>query len=233
MHTTNIKNSDKTSYRWVILLAMIYLVGWTATYPVIYKMVDFHNILEPGAVFLFPLCYAVADIISEVYGYKVARQIVWFALIAGFIFVLALQSVALMPAPSFWHKQQDYNAVFSVLLRAYLATTVASLIGSFINIYIISRVKIIMNGKHFWARSLLSTGVGELTFSVIGGTLAYSGVIPWSKIVFLMLDGYLFKMTYAFIAVWPAVMIAGYLKKAEGVDVYDYKINYNPFSLGL
>lgn len=218
-------------YRWIILLAMIYLTGWTSTYLMIYKMVRIHHILEPGAIFLFPLSYAIADIIAEVYGYRIARQIVWFALITGFIFCTILEVVANLPAPHFWHKQDDYQVVFSPLLRAYAATTIASLAGNFINIYTISKGKILMYGKYFWLRSLLSTGIGELVFSTLGGTLAYAGVEPWSKIIFLMLDGYLFKMGYAFLAVWPAYFAVSFLKKSEKIDIYDEGINYNPFKL--
>ncbi len=222
-----------SQFRWILLLAMIYLVGWTTTYPLIYKMIEVHGILEPGAVFLFPLSYAMADIISEVYGYRVARQVVWFAVFSGFVYCLAISIVSSLPAPSFWNKQEHYNAVFSPILRAFFATTAASMIGNFINIYVISRWKVIMYGKYFWLRSLCSTAIGELTFSIIGGTLAYAGVIPWSKIVFLMMDGYLFKMLYAFVAVWPAAMLVHFLKKAEGVDIYDRDISYNPFKLSV
>lgn len=224
-------SQQKPQYQWLILLAMIYLTGWTTTYPMIYKMVELHHILEPGAIFLFPLSYAIADIISEVYGYRIARKIVWFALITGLVFCIGLEFVATMPAPDFWHKQAGYDTVFSPLIRAYFATTIASLLGNFINIYVISKWKIVMHGKYFWFRSLFSTAIGELTFTAIGGTLAYSGVEPWSKIVFLMLDGYLFKMLYAFIAVWPAAYLVACLKKVEGVDMYDKGIDYNPFKI--
>ena len=224
---------QKPQYKFVIFLAMIYLIGWTTTYPMIYKMVEIHHILEPGAIFLFPLSYAIADIIAEVYGYRIARQIVWFALSTGFIFCISLRIVATLPAPEFWHKQENYDVVFSPMLRAYFATTIASLFGSFVNIYAISKFKILMYGKYFWLRSLLSTGIGEFIFSVIGGTLAYAGVMPIAKIPFLMLDGYLFKMLYAFIAVWPVVLIAAMLKKSEKVEIYDYGISYNPFKISI
>ena len=227
------KRNLRKQYKYIILLSMIYLVGWTTTYPMIYKMTDVHNILESGCIYLFPLSYAVADIISEVYGYRIARQIVWFSIICGFIYALALYIIGTMPGPHFWHKQTSYETVFSPLLRAYFATTIASVLGNFVNIYIISRWKVILKGRVFWARSLLSTGIGELLFSVIGGTMAYAGVEPWSKIVFLMLDGYAFKMLYACIAVWPVVLIVILLRKAEKVDVYDIDINYNPFKLSL
>jgi hypothetical protein len=196
-------------------------------------MTEVKHILEPGCIFLFPLSYAIADIIAEVYGYKIARQIVWFALFTGFIFCISVRIVTLIPHPIFWNKQQNYDVVFSPILRAYLATTVASLIGNFLNIYVVSKWKVLWYGKHFWIRSLASTGFGELTFSIIGGSAAYVGIEPWNKIPFLMLDGYLFKMLYAIIAVWPAAILVVFLKRSEKVDVYDKEINYNPFQWSL
>lgn len=90
-----------------------------------------------------------------------------------------------------------------------------------------------MYGKYFWLRSLLSTGIGELVFSVVGGSLAYVGVEPLSKIPFLMLDGYIFKMIYAFIVVWPVVMLTIWLKNSEKIDAYDHGISCNPFKLSV
>lgn len=227
------KNEEnlKVQYKWLLLLAMIYLTGWTTSYLMVYKMVQVAGILETGAIFLFPLSYAIADIISEVYGYKSARQVVWFSLIVGLLFCSALEIVAQLPAANFWHKQNDYLTVFSPILRAYISLTIASLIGNFANIYLISKWKLLMHGKHFWIRSLISTGIGEFFFTVIGGSLAYFGVQPAEKIFFLMLDGYLFKMLYASIAVWPATFIVFSLKKSEKVDIYDHGVNYNPFKL--
>lgn len=225
------KKESRHNYKWLTLIAMIYLIGWTCTYPMIYKMVEIFHVLEPGAIFLFPLSYAVGDVLAEVYGYSVARQVIWFSLITGFISCLALNIVALMPAPPTWQKQINYYVVFSPILRAYLATTIASLAGSFLNIFAISKFKILMSGKNFWFRSLLSTAIGELVFSILGGFLAYVGVESWSRIPFLMLDGYIFKMAYAFLAVWPIVIITSWLKKSEQLDTYDYSINYNPFKL--
>lgn len=227
-----IKNTaQRPQHKWIILLAMLYLVGWVTSYPMIYKMTEVHHILEPGCIYLFPLSYAIADIITEVYGYEITRKIIWFAILSGLIYSLALWLVAQVPAPGYWTKQEAYQTVFSPILRAYYATTVASLLGNFINIYVISKWKIAMRGKCFWLRSLASTAFGELTFSVIGGTIAYAGIEPWGKIIFLMMDGYLFKMIYAIVAVWPAAAIVIFLKWSERVDVYDYDVNYSPFSL--
>ncbi len=225
--------NQRFQYKWFMLLAMIYFTGWTTTYLMVYKMVNVGGILETGAIFLFPLSYAIADVTTEVYGYKLSRQMIWVSLISGFIFCTATEIVTNMPPADFWPNQQHYEIVFNPIIRAYFALTIASIVGNFANIYIISRCKIIMKGKNFWIRSLLSTGIGELFFTLIGGTFAYVGVQPWSKIVFLMLDGYLIKMIYALIAVLPTTLLVNYLKKVESVNIYDNDINYNPFRLNL
>ncbi len=226
-------NKQKSQYRWLLLLSMIYMMGWIATYPMVYKMVEWKHILEPGAIFMFPLSYAIADVIAEVYGYAAARQIVWFSMFVGFIYCISLKFVANLPPPSDWKGQEGYLLVFSPILRAYFAITIASVLGNFINIYIISKFKILMCGRHFWLRSILSTSIGELVFTIVGGTLAYTGIEPISKIPFLMLDGYIFKMIYAFIAVLPVVLLATWLKNTEKIDIYDRNVDYNPFKISI
>ena len=82
-------------------------------------------------------------------------------------------------------------------------------------------------------RSLFSTGIGELTFTIVAGSMAFFGVEPFGKAMLLMLNGYLFKMLYASIAVWPTVMLVNFLKRSEKVDAYDIGVNYNPFKLSV
>jgi queuosine precursor transporter len=229
--TSEFPSNPRKQYRWILLIAMIYLVGWLTSYPMIYKMTEVGNILEPGCIYLFPLSYAVADIVTEVYGYQTARKMVWFAIFSGFIFCLAIYLVVHVPGPDYWPNQQAYDVVFGHILRAYLATTVASFVGNFLNIFFISKFKVLMLGKYFWLRSIASTALGEFTFSVVGGTMAYAGVEPWSKIIYLMLDGYLFKMVYALIAVFPAALLVKWLKSSEKLDVYDAGIDYSPFAI--
>ena len=101
----------------------------------------------------------------------------------------------------------------------------------FIVLMSFSKFKVLIRGRLFWARSLLSTGAGELIFTVIGGIMVWGGLQPWWKIAHIMFNAYVFKMLYASIAVWPTVWIAKLLKRLEQTDVFDDGINYNPFNL--
>jgi queuosine precursor transporter len=224
---------QKAQYKCIIFIAVLYFTAWAATYPMVYKMVSLAHVLETGAIFLFPLSYALADVITEVYGYQVARQVVWTALICGFLYTSALEVVTYMPPAKFWHHEGAYQVVFGHMLRAYFSLAIATIIGAFVNIYIISKWKIFLKGRYFWLRSLGSTAIGELLFTIIGGALSYSGIEPFHQMFWLMFDGYMFKMIYAFIAVWPIALLAIMLKRIEKVDVFDNNINYNPFKLGV
>jgi len=225
------QSDNKSYYKCLIFLSIFYFTGWAATYPMVYKIVSVHHILETAAIFLFPLSYALGDVIAEVYGYKIARQVIWSSLACGFVFCVALEFIAKLPPATFWHSEEAYETVFGHLVRVYFALSVAGLCGSFINVYVISKWKILLKGRYFWMRSLCSTGIGEFAFTIIGSPLSYWGIQSFSKMFWLMLDGYLFKMLYAFIAVFPMVILVRILKVIEGIDVYDYGINYNPFKL--
>ena len=109
----------------------------------------------------------------------------------------------------------------------------ASIIGNFINIFIISKFKVLIKGRLFWLKSLCSTGIGELVFTIVGGVLVWGGIQSSSKIALIMLNAYTFKMLYAFIAVWPTALIAKVLKRVEQTDIYDVGISYNPFKLDV
>lgn len=223
--------AQRKCYRCLTFLTILYFIGWASSYLMVYKIVHIGNIIETAAIFLFPLSYALSDIITEVYGYAIARQIVWSSLLGGGIFCVALIIINDIPDAGYWKLQNAYNIVFHPILRAYFALLIASLCGSMINIYVISKWKIAMHGRYFWFRSLCSTAIGELVFTIVGSPLCYVGVEPISKMLQLASYGYVFKMLYALIAIIPITIFTNALKEIEGVDFYDYGVNYNPFKI--
>jgi len=199
----------------------------------VYKIVHLGYILETAAIFLFPLSYALSDVITEVYGYAVARQIVWSSLLGGGIFCSMLTIINDIPDGGNLQAHNAYDIVFHPILRAYFALLIASLCGTMINIYVMSKWKIAMHGRHFWFRSLCSTAIGELVFTIVGSPLCYVGVEPISNMLKLASYGYTFKMLYALIAIIPITILTKILKVIENVDFYDYGINYNPFKIDI
>ncbi|MCE3268675.1 MAG: Conserved hypothetical rane protein [Burkholderiales bacterium] len=224
-------NQPKYQYKYLIFMSVFYFLGWVVSYPVVYKLIYIHHVLESSATLLFPLSYAVADIITEVYGYKVARQVVWAGVICGLIFSIALQLISYIPSAS--PNGDSYYVVFGHITRIYASITLGSLIGNFLNIYFISKFKVRFSGRFFWARSIFSTAIGELTFTIIAGIMVWAGIQTWSKLAVLLLNAYLFKIIYALVATGPAAFIARYLKKIEHSDAYDVGIDYNPFKLNV
>lgn len=225
--------NKKYLYKYFILLGMLYLSADAASNIVAYKMIQVGPLLESGASFIFPLTYLIADIIAEVYGYRYARLIIWYDLICTLIFALLITIILQIKGASFWHQQQDYNLVLDNLFRVTAASAFGSIVGSFVNIYTISKFKILTRGKYFLFRSIASTLVGEAVFIIIVGLMGFLGFMSIDHIVRFIISDYVLKIGFACLFVIPAYVIQRILKRIEGVDVYDINTNFNPFKLSL
>lgn len=223
-------NNEK-GYNFLILLCMLFVTVDLASNVVAYKIVIFGPLVQTGAAFIYPLTYFFGDIIAEVYGYKISRQLIWFDFACSVLFSLATLTVIKLPSPNFWHDQAAYNTVLGALLLVNLGTAMAAWTGGIINVYLVTKLKILMGGKHFWIRSILSTSIGEAIAIIAGFFIVFSTYASFSNILKLMLADYIIKLAYAVILVLPATFIQSKLKKLEDVDVFDYKTNFNPFRI--
>ncbi len=136
-----------------------------------------------------------------------------------------------MPSPSFWHIQQSYDNVFGNMVRFVLAGTVATISSSFINVYAISKWKILMKGKHFWLRSIGASAIGGFVLITAIILFGYLGTLKLKEVMVMFLSIYTLELIYACLLAWPAWILAGFLKIKEQVDVYDLNTNFNPFSM--
>lgn len=134
-----------------------------------------------------------------------------------------------LKSPLFMHNQIEFNHTLGNMLRFVISGIIANIVSNFLNVYLISKWKILMKGKHFWLRSVASTALSELMLNIITGTLAFAGTLTLGHVGNIILSGYLLEIFYAFIFVWPGWVLILYLKKKEHIDVYDYNTNYNPF----
>jgi uncharacterized integral membrane protein (TIGR00697 family) len=212
----------------ILPLALLYLTVYLAADSVSYKLVQLGPILEPGPPFIFPLTYAISDIITEVYGARQAKQIVLTTLFLQIFYAVVVFLIIQLPSPTTWHGQEHYEYVFGHILRFVFAGTCAVLISNIVNIYVISKLKWIMGGRKFWVRGLLSSGLGGITLVTIIVCIGYSGSVDLKQAIQMWFSINLLEMFYVLILLTPVWIIAMTLKNIEKIDVYD-DLNFNPF----
>lgn len=225
----NINSNMKQSYKLLTLMSMLYLTADLASCALSYKFVQIHAIFFSAETLIFPITYVFTDIISEVYGYKIARNLIWIVFLCDFLFALSTSLLVHIPSPTL-QLQQTYNFVFAHLLRGSTAEIAGVLCGTFINIYIISKLKIRLSGKHFWLRSIFSSTIGEAVLVLIAMPIMFYGTTSPRNLLILMLFSYLYKIFFAIISAYPATIAVEFLKIIEKTDAYDHGVNFNPFA---
>ena len=180
-----------------------------------------------GGTFIFPLSYIIGNILTEVYGFKASRKVIWTGFLALILFTLILFILQRLPGESEW-EQYAGSAAYDAILGGISTSgiTVASLLayltGEFINAKVLSRLKVIMKGKLLWVRTLSSTMIGQFFDTFIFITIAtLAGVFPWDLFVTLTLTNYIFKCFMEVILTPLNYFGAVKLKKLENIDVYD------------
>lgn len=184
-----------------------------------------------GGTILFPLSYIFGDVLTEVYGYKRTRKVIWMGLIMNILMAIVFIVVGALPASKDWGNQNAYMAILGWTPRIVLASVVAYFAGEFSNSYILAKIKIWMGGKMLWVRTISSTLVGELLDTAIFVLVAFYGVLPRELLIAVMVSNYIFKVGVEVIFTPVTYLVVGFLKKSEGVDVYDNGTNFNPFRI--
>jgi uncharacterized integral membrane protein (TIGR00697 family) len=187
----------------------------------------------PAVLFMFPLTYIFDDILTEVYGFKVSRRIIWYGLFANLIIVLGSTIALSLPASPYWSDQTAYETVFRSSPRILIASTLGYLIGEFLNSIILAKLKILTSGKYLWLRTIGSASVSTIIDSSIYCLVAFYAILPIEVILQMIMIQYIFKISYEVLALPLTYRICNYLKTADAVDVYDYHTNFNPFSLRI
>lgn len=191
------------------------------------------KVLQLGPVSLtagfvvFPVSYILNDCIAEVWGYRKARLMIWMGFLMNF-FVVALGLLAVaLPAAGYWAENEPhFNFVFGLAPRMAVASFTAFLVGSFLNAYVMSKMKLASGGKHFSVRAIVSTLVGEGADSLIFFPLAFAGLMPFGEVIKLMLIQVVAKTLYEVVALPLTIRVVNKVKQLEGVDVYDENISY-------
>jgi len=182
-----------------------------------------------GGTILFPLSYIFGDILTEVYGFRKSRRVIWLGFISALLMSLVLYTVQLLPPAVDWPNQKAFEAILGFVPRIVLASLLAYFAGEFSNSVILSRLKIYTRGKLLWVRTIGSTLIGEGIDTLVFCMVAFYGVLPGHVLMAVVVSNYLFKCTVEILFTPLTYLAVDFLKKRDKEDVFDHGINYNPF----
>lgn len=195
------------------------------------KLISIGPIQATAGLLIFPVSYIVNDLIAEVWGYKKVRLIIWYGFLMNFLAVGIFQLSILVPGSDNFTHGEAFNLVLGNTLRITVASFIAFLFGSFLNAYVMSKMKILQHGRGFSLRAVISTIAGEGVDSLIFFFIAFSGLIPTREIFILILTQTAMKTGYEIIALPLTNVLVKWVKKKEQTDVYDTDISYNPLKI--
>ena len=210
-----------------MLLGILFNVCLIAANLLETKVIQIGSLTVTAGLLVFPISYIINDCIAEVWGFKKARLIIWSGFAMNF-FVVALGLIAVaIPAAPFWEGEEHFDFVFGMAPRIVAASLMAFLVGSFLNAYVMSKMKVASRGRHFSARAILSTLVGETADSLIFFPVAFGGIIAWRELLIMMCIQIILKSMYEVIILPVTSRVVKAIKKIDGSDVYDTDISYN------
>jgi uncharacterized integral membrane protein (TIGR00697 family) len=219
------------SYYFLIVVALFITCLITANIIAV-KLITVFGMVLPAAVIVFPISYILGDVLTEVYGYQQARNVIWLGFACNLILVIVIWLGGILPAASFWDGQAAYVRILGYTPRILAASFLAYLVGEFSNSFVLAKLKIATNGRHLWTRTIGSTLVGQGLDSMVFISLAFAGSIPFSGLLSAIIAQWLTKTAYE-AAVTPCTYKAvNFLKRREGLDVYDYDTRFNPLLIG-
>jgi queuosine precursor transporter len=218
--------------RYFLVVVSLFITCLITANIIAVKLITVFGLVVPAAVIVFPISYILGDVLTEVYGYRQARSVIWLGFACNLILVIAVWLGGILPAASFWDGQAAYARILGYTPRILAASFLAYLVGEFSNSFVLATLKIATNGRHLWTRTIGSTLVGQGLDSMVFITLAFVGTIPFSGLVSAIITQWLVKTAYE-AAVTPLTYKAvSFLKSREGLDVYDYDTRFNPLLIG-
>jgi len=197
------------------------------------KLIEIGPFILDGGAVLFPLVYIFGDILTEVYGYKYARRAIWTGFVVMLLAVFSFTIVRFLPAAPDYTDQAAFEAVLGFFPRIVVASLAAYLVGSFVNSYVLAKLKVKTSGKRLWLRLVGSTVAGEFLDTIVFGLVAFGGILSAPDMVGFILLGWGFKTVVEIIFLPLTYRVIAFFKKHENVDAFDKKTDFTPFRLGV
>lgn len=218
------------SYRWIDLVTSAFVAVLLISNVASTKIVRMGPFSFDGGTILFPLAYIFGDVLTEVYGYRRSRRVIW----TGFFWILAAAAiftiVDILPPAQGWDLQSSYHSILGQTPRIVIASLIAYFTGEFSNSAVLALMKIWTGGKWLWTRTIGSTLVGEAIDTILFLTIAFLGVLPTQLLIAVFISNYIFKVGIEVLFTPVTYRVVNMLKKAEQEDYFDRGTNFNPFS---
>lgn len=220
-------------YKYLSLIGGIFTATLVITNLLNTKIFVLWGFSFPAGIITFPVTFLAADALTEVYGYKVTRQVIW-AGFASLLFMVAAVTMAVaLPPAGFWTGQAAFASVLAQVPRIVTASILAYWSGEFCNSYVLAKAKVRSGGSFMGFRFIGSTMVGQAVDTLMFMTIAFLGVFPPGEMVTLFISSWVFKVLWEVIALPVSIPFTNWLKRVEGEDVYDKETNFTPFSMSV
>ncbi len=217
---------------WFVAVVALFVTALITANIVAVKLIDVGGMVLPAAIIVFPVSYIIGDVLTEVYGFRQARRVIWLGFACNLLAVVVIWLAGVLPAAGFWDGQPAFERILGQTPRILAASFAAYLVGEFANSAVLARMKVATEGRFLWARTIGSTVVGQGLDSAVFMTVAFAGIIPAEGLVGAVVTQWLVKTAYEAAATPLTYLVVGFLKRRDGVDVYDRETSFNPFSLG-
>jgi queuosine precursor transporter len=229
--SARVARADGRYSGWFVILACVFVTCLVTANIIAVKIFALApGWFVPAGIIIFPLSYLFGDVLTEVYGYAAARQVIWLGFACNLLAVVAIGIGGALPAAPFWQGQGAYAAILGFAPRLLFASFCAYLVGEFVNSFVLAKLKIATRGRWLWTRTIGSTLVGEGIDTIIFLTLAFgiSGILVGGALVRAILIQWLIKVVYEIVATPFTYLVVGYLKRREGQDPFDTRTNFSP-----
>lgn len=214
-----------------VIIVLLFITCLIAANITAVKLVNLYGFILPAAVLVFPISYILGDVLTEVYGFRLARRVIWMGFLCNLFVVAAIWIGQVLPPAAFWDGQKSYERILGYTPRLLTASFLAYLVGEFANAVVLAKLKIATSGRWLWLRTIGSTLVGQGLDSLLFISLAFAGTIPVSALFTAIITQWLAKCIYEAVATPLTYVIVNHLKRKEGMDVYDHDTSFNPLSL--
>ena len=217
---------------WFVFVVAIFITCLITANIAGVKLVEVFRFVLPAGTIIFPVSYIFGDVLTEVYGYRQARRVIWLGFFCNFIVVVAIWIGQVLPPASFWDGQKAYERILGYTPRLLVASFLAYLVGEFANSFVLAKMKVVTQGRWLWTRTIGSTLVGEGLDSLVFMTLAFAGTMPAGGLLSAILTQWRVKSAYEAVVTPLTYIVVNFLKRKEGLDVFDYDTRFNPLLFG-